>query len=121
MRYIKPQPSEKKSNLSGDIIAYIAKRKNPGFIPPPKEDTASEKHFYQSMPNKNSNLKLDNQSGLKKSFEYQVLFGELENMLLSMNRNDATVQASLIKLNEIRTRILPELEKTEMRTQSFRV
>jgi len=121
MRYVKPQPPEKKSNLSGDIIAYIAKRKSPDFVRPPKTDDNSEKRFYQSSPNKNSNLKFDNNAGVKKSFEYQILFGELENMLLSMNRNDATVQMSLIKLNEIRTRILPELEKTEMHTQTFRV
>ena len=92
-----PLQPKKKSSLRSDIIAYIVNKQNDAQI------TNTIHNITRSVQT----------TGNKKAFEFQLLFGELENMLLTMNLNDATVQRSLVKLNEIRTRILPELEQTK--------
>jgi hypothetical protein len=110
------------SNLSSDIAAYIINKRSgisSGKIP--AKNNTSQPAPVPVQPNNetrpkpnpvNKNIRLVNKTGTEKALEYQILFGELENMLLTMNHNDATVQRALIKLNEIRTRVLPELRKT---------
>ena len=72
------------SNLTSDIKAYVAKR---------------------------DNIRLVKTTDKRKHLEFHILFGELENLLLTMDRNDATVQKALVKLYEIKTRVIPALDK----------
>jgi hypothetical protein len=102
------QHSVRKPNLSNEIAAYIVNKRNnivAGKVPVKNSNDIPAK---QNAPV--SNIRLVNKTGNRKALEFQILFGELENILLSMNINDATVQRALIKLNEIRSRILPELK-----------
>jgi len=79
-----PQKPRGTSSLSSDIRAYVKKRDNIRLV-----QAASE----------------------RKHMEFYILFGELENLLLTMDRNNATVQKALVKLYELKTTIMPALDK----------
>lgn len=109
MTDITPRHPEKTHALRQNLMAYIADRNNNRL---PKQSAATKAHLAASQPktNQNSNIRLVNNINKGKSFEFLILFGELENLLLSMNRNDALVQNALVKLNDIRMRIFQEME-----------
>ena len=118
------QRPARSSNLSSDLAAYIINKRNnppagktpvktgtPQNPPVPKVPPRSvnDTQVKQDQPHKN--IRLVNKVSDGKALEFQILFGELENLLLTLNINDANVQRALIKLNEIRTRVLIEQKK----------
>lgn len=124
MRNVSNQRPVRDNSLSRDIISYVVNKKKNAQgnkisdmindnhkVQTPVKRPVNTVNLYQNIATK-SNIRIINIKR-NKSLEFQVLFGELESLLLSMNRNDATVQRALIKLNEIRTRVFPELKKAE--------
>jgi hypothetical protein len=120
MHGAKPHDRQNSPKISSELIAYIAKRNavSANREQPKIEDKAQQ--TKRDPVNSSRNIRLVNEPVNKKIFEYQIMFGEMESILLGMNLNNPNVQAALVKLNEIRTRILPELEKTPQPNTSAR-
>ena len=110
---IQKQPA-KAPPISNDLAAYIAKKYNKHVvINRPVDKKTSVSRPAQPAVSRNTNIRFVDGIRKQKTLAYQILFGELQNLLLSMNRNDAAVQRALVKLNDIWTRLIPELAKAE--------
>ncbi len=90
-----PKQTSKPTNLSNDIIAYIVSKNN---------NRMSRFDFHN---------KSGNTTNAKKSLEFRILFGDVEKLLLTMDTNRGEVQNALMKLDDLKKRVLYFLEDAE--------
>jgi len=75
----------------------------------PREDSELTRYLKAYVLNKDSSRQLQAER-VKKNLEVQVLMGELENLLRSMDQSDARVQRAMAKLQELKTAIVMALD-----------